>query len=56
MPRAVSNRGSGRWRESSIAASNLSALIVAKPSRVSNCSRVSPYKSAASATKPVAVS
>ena len=34
MPSAVSSRGSGRCREPSIAASSLSALIVAKPSSV----------------------
>ena len=41
MPSAVSNFGSGRVFDPSIAASSFSALIVAKPSRPSSCSAVS---------------
>ena len=56
IPRAVSRRGSGRWRDASMAPSSFSALIAANPSSVSSCSAVRPYRSAASLTSPVAVS
>ena len=41
MPSAVSSLGSGRVFEPSMAASSLSALILAKPSSRSSCSAVS---------------